>query len=471
MRTRMWRRQRRAMRKGGFEIHIPVLKVFARAATNIAAYAIIRSGSDPSTAAVAPRNVHTESSVLPLENLPVPPTGAPLALLSGVTVLDLTTSIAGPYAAMLLGDMGADVIKVERPGKGDDCRAWGPPFLDGESLWFMSVNRNKQSVTLDYTSEAGRAVLHDLVRESDVVIVNLTDRVQKKLGVDHAALAALRSDIVHVTISGFGLKGARKDFPCYDLIAEGYSGVMDLTGEADSPPQKVGTPAADLIAGMDAAYATLAALFDRQRSGKGHKVDIAMIDSMTRFMSPRIVPYLGSGTVPHRTGGRDSVISVYQTFDTKDRPITLGLGNDGIFKRFWQAAGQPGVADDARYATNAQRCAVRSEIVEKIQAVLLTQTREHWLKRFVEHNVPAGPVNSADEVAQDPELIARGLFYTARHGEQRIPQVGLGIAVDDNNASYRSAPPRLGEHNDTVLGGLLGYDSAKIAQLKTQKAI
>jgi crotonobetainyl-CoA:carnitine CoA-transferase CaiB-like acyl-CoA transferase len=413
----------------------------------------------------------TGYTVLPLDKLPVPPNGAPLALLKGVTVLDLTTSIAGPYASQLLGDMGADIIKVERPGKGDDCRAWGPPWLDGESLWFLSVNRNKQSVTLDYTLEAGRAVLHDLVRKSDVVIVNLTDRVQKKLGVDHVSLSALRADIVHVTISGFGLKGERKDFPCYDLIAEGYSGVMDLTGEADSPPQKVGTPAADLIAGMDAAYATLAALFDRQRSGKGHKIDIAMIDSMTRFMSPRIVPYLGSGIVPHRTGARDSVISVYQTFDTRDRPITLGLGNDGIFKRFWQAVGQPAVADDPRYASNALRCEVRAEIVDKIQTVLRTQPREHWLKLFVEYKVPAGPVNSADEVAADPELHARGLFYTATHGDRKIPQVGLGMAIDDSNTSYRSAPPRLGEHNESVLVEWLGYSREHIEQLKAQKAI
>ena len=409
--------------------------------------------------------------MLPLQHLPPPPTGAPLALLKGITVLDLTTSIAGPYAAMQLGDMGAEVIKIERPGKGDDCRAWGPPWLDGESLWFMSVNRNKQSVTLDYTSDAGRAVLHDLVRKADVVIVNLTGRVQKKLGVDHAALSAVRADIVHVSLSGFGLTGARRDFPCYDLIAEGYSGVMDLTGEAESPPQKIGTPAADLIAGMDAAYATLAALFDRQRSGKGHKIDISMIDSMTRFMSPRIVPYLGGGPLPKRTGARDSVISVYQTFDTQDRPLTLGLGNDGIFKRFWQAVGQPAVADDPRYATNAERCAVRPELVEKIQTVLRTQSREYWLKKFVEHNVPAGPVNSAEEVARDPELVARGLFYTATAGARKIPQVGLGIAVDDSNATYRSAPPLLGEHNEAVLAGLLGYDAARISQLKTQKVI
>lgn len=407
--------------------------------------------------------------MLPLHNLPPPPAGAPLALLKGITVLDLTTSIAGPYAAMQLGDMGAEVIKIERPGKGDDCRAWGPPWLDGESLWFMSVNRNKQSVTLDYTSEAGRAVLHDIVRKVDVVIVNLTGRVQKKLGVDHAALSAVRPDIVHVSLSGFGLTGARRDFPCYDLIAEGYSGVMDLTGEAENPPQKIGTPAADLIAGMDAAYATLAALFDRQRTGKGHKIDISMIDSMTRFMSPRIVPYLGGGPLPKRTGARDSVISVYQTFDTQDRPITLGLGNDGIFKRFWQAVGQPAVADDPRYATNAERTAVRPELVEKIQAVLRTQLREYWLKKFVEHNVPAGPVNSAEEVVRDPELVARGLFYTATAGARKIPQVGLGIAVDDSNATYRSAPPLLGEHNDVVLGGLLGYDAVRISQLKIQK--
>ena len=177
-----------------------------------------------------------------MDKLPAPPGGAPIALLKGVTVLDLSTSIAGPYASMLLGDMGAEVIKIERPGKGDDCRAWGPPFLDGQSLWFLSVNRNKKSLTLDYSNDVGRAVLHDLVKKSDVVLVNLTDRVQKKLGVDYASLSAIKNDIVHLSLSGFGLTGERKDFPCYDLIAEGYSAVMDLTGEADSPPQKVGTP-------------------------------------------------------------------------------------------------------------------------------------------------------------------------------------------------------------------------------------
>ena len=409
--------------------------------------------------------------MLPLETLPAPSSAPPISLLSGVRVVDLTTSIAGPYAALLLADMGAEVVKIERPGAGDDSRAWGPPFLDGESLWFLSVNRNKRSVTLDYTGEAGRGVLRDLVKKADVVIVNLVERVQKKLGVDYATLSAIRPDLVYVSLTGFGLEGARKDFPCYDLIAEGYSGVMDLTGEAESPPQKVGTPAADLIAGMDAAYAALAALFDRARSGRGHRIDIAMIDSMTRFMAPRIVPYLGSGEVSKRTGARDSVIAVYQTFDTKDDPITLGLGNDAIWARFWEAVGRPETGRDARYARNVDRRAARGEIVAEIQKVLATRPRDEWLKIFEAAKVPAGPVNRVDQVSADPELIARGLFYADRSDGRRVPQVGLGIAVDGTNSSYRLPPPRLGEHTDEVLRGLLGYDDAAIARLRERKAI
>ncbi|MGZ8231741.1 MAG: CaiB/BaiF CoA transferase family protein [Burkholderiales bacterium] len=409
--------------------------------------------------------------MLPLDALPEPSKAPPLALLSGVRIVDLTTSIAGPYAAMLLADMGAEVVKVERPGSGDDSRAWGPPFLDGESLWFLSVNRNKSSVTLDYSAHAGRRVLHDLVRRADVVIVNLVERVQKKLGVDYAALAAIKPDVVYVSLTGFGLEGVRKDFPCYDLIAEGYSGVMDLTGEADSPPQKVGTPAADLIAGMDAAFATVAALFDRNRTGRGHQVDIAMIDSMTRFMAPRIVPYLGSGEVPRRSGARDSVIAVYQTFDTQDDPITLGLGNDAIWKRFWEAVGRPQTGTDARFAKNANRRAARAEIVAEIQNVLRTRSRDAWLRIFIEAKVPAGPVNRADQVSADPELIARGPFFADRSRERRIPQVGLGINIDGTSSSYRLPPPRLGEHTEQILASWLGYDAAQIARLREDRII
>ena len=408
--------------------------------------------------------------MLPLDHLP-PPAAPSIQLLAGVTVIDLTTSIAGPYAAMLLGDMGARVIKIERPGKGDDCRAWGPPWLDRESLWFLSVNRNKESVTLDYTTDAGKKVLHDLLKKSDVVIVNLVERVQKKLGIDYASLTAVKPDLVCVSLTGFGLTGARRDFPCYDLIAEGYSGVMDLTGEADSPPQKVGTPAADLIAGMDAAMATLAALFDRAKTGKGHQVDISMVDSMTRFMSPRIVPYLGSGEVPQRTGAKDSVIAVYQAFDTQDKPLTLGLGNDAIWQRFWQAVGQPEKGADARHASNADRRAARAAIVDDIQQLLRTRPRDEWLRVFMQAKVPAGPVNSIDDLARDPDLIARGLLYTADTGGRRVPQVGFGIGVDGSSATYHLPPPRLGEHTAAVLRDWLGYDAQAVAGLRLQKVI
>jgi crotonobetainyl-CoA:carnitine CoA-transferase CaiB-like acyl-CoA transferase len=409
--------------------------------------------------------------VLPLDALPPPSNDAPIALLSGIRVVDLTTSIAGPYAAMLLGDMGAEVIKIERPGSGDDSRAWGPPFLDGESLWFLSVNRNKKSLALDYTGESGRRVLRDLVRTADVLIVNLVPRVQQKLKVDYASLAAVKSDLVYVSLTGFGLQGSRRDFPCYDLIAEGHSGVMDLTGEAESPPQKVGTPAADLIAGMDAAYAAVAALFERSRSGRGHHIDVSMVDSMTRFMAPRIVPYLGSGEVPRRTGARDSVIAVYQTFETRDDPITLGLGNDAIWRRFWEAVGRPEAGTDPRFARNVDRRAARGEIVAEIQNVLRTRRRDEWLKIFVEAKVPAGPVNRVDQVSSDPELISRGLFYSATANGRRVPQVGLGIGVDGTTASYRLPPPRLGAHTVEVLRDLLGYDEAAIEGLRTSEAI
>ena len=409
--------------------------------------------------------------MLPLDALPPPSASPPIALLSGIRVLDLTTSIAGPYAAMLLGDMGAEVVKIERPRVGDDSRAWGPPFLDGESLWFLSVNRNKTSLALDYSAEGGHAVLLDLVGRADVVLVNLGARVQKKLRVDYDSLAAVKADLVHVSLSGFGLEGARRDFPCYDLIAEGYSGVMDLTGEGNGPPQKVGTPAADLIAGMDAAYAAVAALFDRSRSGRGHKLDISMIDSMTRFMAPRIVPYLGSGEVPERSGARDSVIAVYQVFQTQDDPITLGLGNDAIWKRFWTAVGRPDFGTDARYASNAQRRAARAEIVGEIQKVLRTRRRDEWLALFVEAKIPAGPVNRADQVSADLELVRRGLFFTDRAEGRRVPQVGLGIAVDGSSASYRLPPPRLGAHTDAVLRDWLGYDDERITQLRSSQII
>jgi crotonobetainyl-CoA:carnitine CoA-transferase CaiB-like acyl-CoA transferase len=408
----------------------------------------------------------------PLDQLPKKEGAGPdpIRLLEGVRVLDLTTSIAGPYATLLLADFGASVIKIERR-EGDDARGWGPPFLAGESLWFLAVNRNKRSVTLDFSLPQGRELLHALVALSDVVVTNQVERSQLKLAIDYATLSALRPGLVHVSITGFGIRGERSDLPCYDLIAEGYSGVMDLTGEADAPPQKVGTPAADMLAGMDAAMAVAAALYRRRTHGKGCAIDISMVESMTRFMSPRLVSFLGSGELPRRSGARDSVIAVYQTFDTEDAPITLGLGNDGIWRRFWAAVGDPGYGVDARFSTNKDRRQAREEIVARIQSVLRQRKRKEWLDLFVQHRIPAGPINRLDEVAADPELHARGMLYSVPAFETRIPQVGLGIRVDGTSETYRYAPPGLGEHTDAVLREQLGLDEAQLALLREQHII
>ena len=397
-----------------------------------------------------PKERLDEAASLPVQELPAVEAGEGFRLLSSIKVLDLTTSIAGPYATMLLSDFGAEVIKIEKPG-GDDARAWGPPFLNGESLWFTAVNRNKKSIVLDVTDAAARATLLDLARQADVVVTNQPLAVQKKLSLDHDAFAAVKPDVVFVSISGFGLTGDRAALTCYDLIAEGYSGIMDLTGEMGGTPQKIGAPAADMLAGQDAAMATMAALFDRQRSGKGRIIDVSLVESMTRFLSCRISTYLGSGEVPTRSGGTDSVIAIYQSFDTSDLPMTLGLGNNGIWHRFWQEIGQPEIAQEPRYATNVLRREHREEIVERIQAILRTRPRDHWLERLAVARVPAGPINTIDTLTADGALQRRGLFFSLAGDEMPVPQIGLGIHIDGATSRPRSAPPRLGQHQSEIV--------------------
>ena len=271
---------------------------------------------------------------------------------------------------------------------------------------------------------------------------------------DYETLKAIREDIVFVSITGFGLTGERAELTCYDLIAEGYSGIMDITGAADSGPQKIGTPAADMLAGQDAAMSAMAALFDRAKSGKGHLIDVSLVESMTRFLTCRISPYLGSGEVPARSGGTDSVIAIYQPFETKDLPMTLGLGNDGIWARFWEAVGEPDYAARPEFKSNADRRKCREEIVAHIQEILLTRSRDEWLALLGKARVPAGPINRVDEVSADPLLQERGLFYASAEDERVVPQIGLGIRIDDTVSMARSAPPVLGAHTDEILGSL-----------------
>lgn len=409
---------------------------------------------------------------LPADALPIRRLGEGFNLLADVRIIDLTTSIAGPSGTMLLADMGAEVIKIERPGGGDDARSWGPPFLDGESLWFASVNRNKKSVALDFSKATGLDLLHRLVRQADIVFVNLPPRAARKLKVDAQTLCAVRPDLIYVSITGFGMTGGRADWTCYDLIAEGYSGIMDITGAAGGEPQKIGAPAADMLAGQDAAFATVAALYARRATGKGRVVDVALVDSMTRLLSCRIMSYLGSGELPTRSGGKDSVIAIYQTFDTADKPIALALGNDNIWKRFWIAVGDAAYAESADLGTNYDRRERRDQIVARIARILRDKPRDHWLTLLREARVPAGPINNVAEVVEDETLLARGMFYRlAPLNRRSLPQVGTGILLDGEFALPRSAPPALGEHTDEVLGSLLGLSEEDRQRLLDQKVI
>jgi len=415
------------------------------------------------------RPLDAAQSALPCDALPLKTPGSGFQLLAGVRVVDLTTSVAGPSGTMLLADMGAEVVKIERPSGGDDARSWGPPFLAGESLWFAAVNRSKKSVALDFSDAAGLKLLYDLIRQADMVFVNLPPRVARKLKVDAGTLRQVRPDLIYVSITGFGLTGERADWTCYDLIAEGYSGIMDVTGAAGGDPQKVGAPAADMLAGQDAAFAAVAALYDRRTTGNGHVIDVALVDSMTRLLSCRLMSYLGSGELPTRSGGTDSVIAIYQAFETADDPIVLALGNDNLWQRFWMAVDDPDYARTPGLQSNAERRQRRSEIVDRIASLLRSKPRSHWLDVLRAARIPVGPINNLQQVAADDAMLARGMFYRLASADGRIvPQVGCGIVVDGEPGLARRAPPRLGEHTDDVFADWLGMSHGDRRNLANQ---
>jgi len=404
-------------------------------------------------------------------HLPSPKHNHCFSALQNIKVLDFSTSVAGPYGCQLLADFGAEVVKIEKPISGDDARGWGPPFLDNESLWFLSVNRNKSSVVIDMALDEGKNLFNKLICEADVLVTNLLPKVQKKLKIDFESLKVLNPQLIHASLTGFGLEGKRSNFPCYDLIAEGYSGVMDMTGEISQDPQKIGTPAADLLAGMDLALATMAALLQRAKDHQGHAIDIAMVDSMTRFMTPRLISYLGSGELPRRDGAKESVIAIYQVFQTADEPITLGLGNDAIWKRFWSALNELEYVNDPKYTSNADRRKLRHELVQAIQERLLKQPKAYWLDLFQSNNIPAGPINRLDQISSDTEMLQRGMFYSVNNKSSEIPQVGLGIQIDGQESFCSKPPPKLGADTKMILEKWLNLSNLEIENLISKNII
>ncbi|WNF00341.1 CoA transferase [Streptomyces luomodiensis] len=386
------------------------------------------------------------------------------APLHGVTVVDISSSYAAPTASMYLGDMGADVIKIE-PLRGDDARGWGPPFLNGEAAWFLSVNRNKKSLCLDIRTDDGRDVLFRMLETADVFIENLNPAKLERHGLGLDTLRKTFPRLVICALSGFGLDGPDAHLPGYDLIAQARSGMMSVTGDA-GVPQRVSTALSDIAAGTVAAYAIAAALVRQQKHGVGEVVDVSLLDADLAFMAPRIASYLAGDPEPRPCGGTDSVVSIYQPFGTSDRPVVVAVGNDRIWQRACAALGLEELAADPELASNAGRRSRRAEVVAAFEAVLSTMTCADALKALQDVGVPCAPISSLSEVVDDPQVQAREAIVTQPH-----PRAGdfrgvgspwrLGTQTD---RTPRLSAPLQGEHGREILTGV-GFEAQAIDEL------
>lgn len=384
--------------------------------------------------------------------------------LQGVTVIDISSSYAAPTTSMYLGDMGADVIKIE-PTRGDDARGWGPPFLNGEAAWFLSVNRNKRSLCLDIRHERGLAVLFRLLETADVFIQNLNPAKLEKHGLELNALRARFPQLVICAMSGFGLDGPDSARPGYDLIAQARSGLMSVTG-ADGVPQRVSTALSDVAAGTVAAFAVAAALVRQRTTGQGDLVDVALMEADLAFMAPRIAAFLAGGEEPRPSGGTDSVIAVYQSFATADRPIVVALGNDRLWKRACLALGLGDLAEDESLSTNAQRRDRREEVVGAFSRVLADMTSEAALQSLHDAGVPCALISYLGEVVKDPQVVAREAIIEQQHP---VAESFLSVAApwrlgSDGSRHPRLPPPLRGQHGREILADV-GFGPAAIEEL------
>jgi len=386
-------------------------------------------------------------------------------LLDGIRVLDLSRVLTGPYCSLLLADLGAEVIKIEMPGRGDDTRAWGPPFVGGESAYFLSVNRNKKSVTVNLKTQPGRDVVMDLAKRSDVFLENFAPGVVQRLGLDYAAVSAVNPRIVYCSISGFGQHGPYRDLPAYDIILQGMGGLQGITGEPGQAPVRIGVAVADIAGGMFAAYAIAAALVHRERTGKGEYIDVSLLDCQLAWLTYMAGYYFATGNDPDRAGSRHPTIVPYQAFATADGYLNVAAGNDDIFRRLCEAIGHSDLASDPRFATNPKRVENRRELEPFLESVFATRTTREWLRILNEHAVPAGPVYRIGEIVQDPHVLERNMVLALRHPRAGvIRQFGPPFRVLEERGPH-APPPLLGEHTEEVLASL-GYPRERIEELR-----
>lgn len=398
--------------------------------------------------------------------------------LQGIRVLDLSRILAGPWCSQQLADMGAAVIKIEKPNEGDDTRRWGPPWLDHskEAAYYLCANRGKQSVTIDMAQPEGQALLHELVKHCDVVLENFKVGGLKKYQLDYASLKAIKPELIYCSITGFGQNGPYAQRAGYDFMIQGMGGLMSLTGQADTElgggPVKVGVAFADIFTGLYAANAILAALFQRQQTGTGTHIDLALLDVQVGVLANQALNYLTSGQVPTRLGNAHPNIVPYQAFATADGHLILAVGNDAQYQRFCEVAGCPELAQDERFLTNAQRVEHRQTLVPLLTPYLTQRSTDEWLVALEKVGVPCGPINTLDRVFADPQVQHRQLKIELPHPEAgSVKLVSNPIRFDNQALNAETAPPLLGQDTEAVLTKLLGLDAAQQMRLKAKGVI
>ena len=399
-------------------------------------------------------------------------TDKPLAgPLAGLTVLDLTRVLSGPYCTMMLADMGARVIKVEQPGKGDDTRGWGPPFQNGESAYFLSVNRNKESVTLNFKHPDGREVLDRLIQQADVLVENFRPGTLERQGLGYDALSAAHPGLVYCSISGFGQTGPRRSEPGYDAVMQGEGGLMSITGPPGGKPYRLGVAIADIVSGMFAAFGVAMGLLARERTGRGQFIDVGMLDSVAAVLTYQAGICFATGQAPPSLGNQHPTIVPYETFTAADGDIVVAAGNDALFTKFCEIIETPALAADERFTTNKGRVenqdALRPLLAERIR----TRSRSQWLEVLKQAGVPCGAVRDLAEVLSDPQLVERMMVVPMHHPKAGPMQVlGVPVKMGETAGGVRTPPPVLGQHTQSILAEL-GYDAHGIGALEQEKVI
>ena len=392
--------------------------------------------------------------------------------LHGIRVLDLTRVLAGPYCTMFLGDLGAEVVKVEQPGVGDDTRGWGPPFTGGESAYFLCVNRNKKSVTIDLKSTEGVALLQRLAERADVLIENFRPGTMERLDLGEKDLRAANPRLIYASLSGFGADGPMSDAPGYDLIVQAWGGLMSITGPADGEPSKVGVAIIDLVAGLMLGKSIAAALFTREKLGVGQKIDTSLLEAEVACLINVGSNYLVEGNIPRRWGNAHPSIVPYQSFKTEDGYLVIGVASEGIWRRFCQAIGRAEWADDSRFEKNSNRVENRSLLIGLLAEIFLSRSTDEWLKLLNSAEVPCAPVQTVDQVFKAPQVLHREMLIQVEHPTAgTVRMAGIPVKFSLTPASVRLPPPLLGQHNEEVLESWLEMNDKEISELKRKTVI